>query len=98
MAKNCLQTVIFHSSIEDAITPVRAITNMTVISDQNIVLATAEYIDNELSMEPSFDVWACREQVHCVAEEVVSWCCVLFFEGWKVGAPNLRPEIHRPGQ
>ena len=65
-----------------------------------IMLATAEYIDNEMSMEPSFDVWACREQVHGVLPK--KWlhvvCCVLFFEGWKVGAPNLRPEIHRPGQ
>jgi len=33
MVKICLQTVIFHSSIEDAIT------TMTVISDQN-------YVDN----------------------------------------------------
>ena len=45
MAKICLQTAIFHSSIEDAIT------NTTVISDQNCVGK-----DNELSMEPSFDV------------------------------------------
>ena len=42
MVKICLQTVIFHSSIEDAIT------TMTELG--------AEYIDNELSMEPSFDM------------------------------------------
>jgi hypothetical protein len=49
MAKICLQTVIFHAHISNAIT------TMTAVYDKKTTIKV-EYIDDELSMELSFDL------------------------------------------
>ena len=73
MAKICLQTAIFHSSIEDAIT------NMTVISDQNYVGNGRIY--RQWAVHGAVIRRVGREHGARCRQDSGFMLCVLFFQG-----------------